>query len=164
MTDAAYRPMERSDLPQAICMSRDNMSNIIYTSWGMEWKDEDLLRILLAPGTVNEVLELNGEVVGYFSAEARNGSMFLNSIQIRRGYQGIGLGRAMMARVQALAREQGLPSMELWVQVTNRRAISFYERIGFQVTSRQGGNLMMHLELDPEPAGAPFPAISSSPS
>ena len=57
------RPMLRRDLPQIFNMSRDNMAHIIFTSWGVEWRDEDLL-ILFDPLAITEVLEQDGEDPG----------------------------------------------------------------------------------------------------
>lgn len=148
MIDAASREMLRKDLPQVLNMSRENMAHIIFTSWGVEWRDEDLLHMLLEPSSFTEVLEADGKIIAYYSVDERNDNLFVNSIQVLKGYQGLGLGKEMMRRIEAAARSRGLRTIELWVQITNRPATGFYRRRGYKLISRQGNNYLMRKVLD----------------
>jgi ribosomal protein S18 acetylase RimI-like enzyme len=141
--------MTRRDLPQVVSISRDNMAPIIYASWGVEYRDEDLLHFLLDLSTFTEVLEEDGRVVAYYSVEERNDNLFINSIQVLKDHQGQGLGREMMDRIEARAKEMQLKGIELWVQRTNRAAMEFYRHMGYQTISRQGNNYLMRRRLDP---------------
>jgi streptothricin acetyltransferase len=49
--------------------------------------------------------------------------------------RGLGVGRALMERVIALARDQHVPTMWLETQNTNVKAIRFYRRMGFSLES-----------------------------
>lgn len=150
MIRATSREMTRKDLPQVLAISRENMSAIIFSSWGVEYRDEDLLHILLEPAALNEVLELDGRIVAYFSIDDRNGNLFINSIQVHKACQGRGLGREMMARIEEHARERESPAIELLVQYTNRTAMEFYRRMGYRLVCRQGNNYLMRRTLDPD--------------
>lgn len=65
--------------------------------------------------------------------------------------QGRGFGREMMERVIALLKDRGSPGAHLGVSVLNRRAVGFYERLGFQelvqVGSDQDGCIYMGKSL-----------------
>lgn len=148
MVETVSREMTRKDLPRILAISRDNMTQIIYSSWGVEFRDEDLLHILLEPSAYTEVLELEGKIIAYYSVDTRNNNLFINSIQVMKIYQGQGLGREMMRCIEELANAQGLRAIELWVQITNREAMEFYRHLGYRMISRQGNNYLMRRLLD----------------
>ena len=143
MTSPVYRPMVRKDLPQLLSMSRENMAHIIFTSWGVEWRDEDLLHILVDPACVTVVREIDGSIVAYYSVEMSMDILFINSIQVKRGYQGLGLGGDMIRSIEQMACEEKASTIELWVQITNRTAMKFYKHMGYRMISRQGSNYLM---------------------
>lgn len=143
------RQMTRKDLPQIVSMSRENMASIIFSSWGVEYRDEDLLHLLLEPNAFTEVLESDGRIIAYYSVEERNDNLFINSIQVLKEYQRQGLGREMLARIEARAKENELRGIELWVQITNHSAMEFYRQMGYNMVSRQGNNYLMRRRLDP---------------
>lgn len=143
------REMVRKDLPQVISISRENMAPIIFASWGVEYRDEDLLHLLLIPAAYTEVVEEEGRIVAYFSVEERNESLLINSIQVIKGHQGRGLGGDMMRRIEERARDLHLRDIELWVQISNGPAIDFYRHMGYRMISRQGNNYLMRKMLDP---------------
>lgn len=143
------RQMARKDLPQVISMSRENMASIIFASWGVEYRDEDLLHMLLEPTAFTEVLESDGRIIAYYSVDERNDNLFINSIQVLREYQKKGLGKEMLGRIETLAKENRMRGIELWVQITNRSAMEFYRHMGYRMVSRQGNNYLMRRPLDP---------------
>lgn len=145
------RPMARKDLPQVVTISRENMASIIFASWGVEYRDEDLLHMLLEPTAFTEVLESEGRIVAYYSVDERNDNLFINSIQVLKGCQNQGLGREMLGRIEARAKEGRMRGIELWVQITNHPAMEFYRHMGYQMVSRQGNNYLMRRLLDPRP-------------
>lgn len=143
------REMARKDLPQVVAISRENMASIIFSSWGVEYRDEDLLHMLLEPTAFTEVFEKDGKIVAYYSVDERNDNLFINSIQVLKGYQNQGLGGKMMERIEVRAKENRLMGIELWVQITNRQAMEFYRHMGYRMVSRQGNNYLMRRRLDP---------------
>lgn len=56
----------------------------------------------------------------------------VNSLIVDAGHRRLGVGRALMARAQRWAREQGASSIELGVWSFNRQAIEFYRALGYQ--------------------------------
>jgi ribosomal protein S18 acetylase RimI-like enzyme len=144
------REMARKDLPQVVAISRENMASIIFSSWGVEYRDEDLLHMLLEPTAFTEVFEMDGKIVAYYSVDERNDNLFINSIQVLKGYRNQGLGARMMERIEVRAKENRLMGIELWVQITNRSAMEFYRHMGYRMVSRQGNNYLMRRRLDPQ--------------
>lgn len=147
MLDAVYREMDRRDLPALLLMSRENMASIILASWGVELRDEEVLRAIQGPSAYTEVVVSNGEIVGYYSVEVAGGRAFINAIQVRKGHQGQGIGTDMMNRIEDLAISHVVGIIELWVQLTNRPAMEFYRHRGYRTMSRQGNNYLMRKRL-----------------
>lgn len=48
-------------------------------------------------------------------------------------YTGMGIGKAMIEKLVAVAREKGIEQMELEVVADNKRAISLYKKMGFDI-------------------------------
>lgn len=66
--------------------------------------------------------------IGTFYKLRHRGSL---SIAIRKEYCSIGLGRALMDKALALAKEKGYEQIELGVFAENIQAIALYESMGF---------------------------------
>jgi ribosomal protein S18 acetylase RimI-like enzyme len=135
--------MDKRDIPALVKMSKSNMSHILLSAWGIEWKDDTLVHAVLDPDSFTEVLEIDEEIVGYFTVIRRVDSVFIISIQLHRQYQQQGLGSLMMARIEEWGERYTLERVELWVQSTNDIAIKFYEHLGYKMAGRQGNNYLM---------------------
>jgi ribosomal protein S18 acetylase RimI-like enzyme len=142
-----YVPLERADIPCLLRMTRENMSQIILSAWGLEWRDETLLETLLDPLLFTEVLKWDERVIGYYSLDQRGDYVFVVSIQVCRDLQHQGIGQLMMERIEDWAIRSGLEGVELCVQSTNFQAQGFYEHIGYRNVSRERNNLTMRKEL-----------------
>jgi GNAT superfamily N-acetyltransferase len=77
------------------------------------------------------VAEIEGRVVGY----AALGGGFLNSLYVAHGYQGRGVGSALLQQVKTAAPE----GFSLWTFQPNLGAIRFYERHGFRTGRETDG-------------------------
>lgn len=80
---------------------------------------------------------LVGEIEGRLTASCMVGYEghrgWINYLAVAPDLQGRGLGRAMLARAEEMLRGVGCAKINLQVRTTNRRVISFYERLGFRV-------------------------------
>lgn len=142
-----YGPLERGDIPYLLRMTRENMSQVIRSAWGVEWSDETLLETLLDQTLVTEVLKEGENIIGYYCLDQRGDYIFVVSIQISRESQRNGLGRKMMERIEELAGTSGMEGVELCVQSTNDKARGFYRYLGYRLVSRERNNLIMRKEL-----------------
>ncbi len=79
--------------------------------WLVCWRDGDLIG--------------NGQLLIYpHGAELAN-------IAITPAWQGQGIGTAIIAALETIARENGLAEVEIGVDVENGRALALYERLGY---------------------------------
>lgn len=62
---------------------------------------------------------------------------FLYDIEVSEGSRGSGLGRALLAAVEAAVREAGVGALELNVFGRNVDAVRLYESSGYHVTTQQ---------------------------
>jgi len=72
-------------------------------------------------------------------------------ICIRRDCQGLGVGKALTARLMEIAESVGPPVMRLTVQKANERALALYRNNGFQVVREQMRAAVMPNGFPPEP-------------
>lgn len=66
----------------------------------------------------------------YYSTFAGRAGLFLEDIYVRDQYRGKGIGKALLARVAAVAREQHCFGVRWQVLDWNTPAIQFYESLG----------------------------------
>ncbi|MEM1620073.1 MAG: ribosomal protein S18-alanine N-acetyltransferase [Fervidicoccaceae archaeon] len=93
------------------------------------------------------VAEIEGKVVGYVMCRVEVGFGHLNKVPMRRGhvislavaerYRRLGIGTALMKEaIEALKNVYKAREVYLEVRVSNKPAISLYEKLGFEVTRR----------------------------
>jgi len=139
--------MQRSDLPELVAMSRENMAAIILSSWGEEWKDERLMDLLLDQRVETTVLEGDDGIEAYYCVEDIDEYIFISSFQVRRDFHRKGLGTRMLDMIEERARRDGKAEVELCVQSTNEKAKEFYYYHGYDLMYRNGNNLIMRKKL-----------------
>lgn len=95
-----------------------------------------LERIAAAERDYLAVLESEGELVGYLSAQGgnyrRNRHSAYVTMGIRQTYCGQGWGKRLFADLIGWAKVNGITRLELTVMSHNQRAIGLYTRMGFQ--------------------------------
>jgi GNAT superfamily N-acetyltransferase len=98
---------------------------------------EVLRRSLFVERTAEALLaERDAEPVGYailcgtFSSFECRGGIWIEDIFVRPGSREAGVGRALFARVAALAVERGFPRVEWAALNWNELALGFYDRLG----------------------------------
>ena len=69
-------------------------------------------------------------------------------IAVRRDAEGRGIGRAMMAELEARARQRGAASIRLRVSPDNPRARRLYERCGYRSVGIERGETLMRLTVE----------------
>ncbi len=142
-----FTSLRRSDIPELVRITRENMAQIILSAWGVEWRDETLLETLMDANLLIEVALEGQKVVGYHVLDQMEDYIFIVSIQLEKQHQGKGLGRFMMERVEESAIRSGLEGVELCVQSTNEQAIGFYRHLGYRLASRRRNNLTMRKQF-----------------
>lgn len=67
-----------------------------------------------------------------FSTFLGRSGLYLEDLYVRPAYRGKGCGKALLARLAALAVERGCGRMEWWCLDWNRPSIDFYRSLGAQ--------------------------------
>lgn len=68
-------------------------------------------------------------------------------IAVSPAARGIGLGKAFMGYLHAVARQRGASKVRLKVYISNQVAVALYTLLGYHFTREEGGQLIGTLEL-----------------
>ena len=98
-------------------------------------------------GHFNEVAEADGRLVAYVNLYAREGNAHLAYLFVDPAYQGRGIGRALMERALACARERGFRRATLGTAVENKPAREFYEHLGWRDTGERRRHTFLGLDM-----------------
>jgi len=101
---------------------------------------EDMARLGITPATVRAMLdagthrgwlaERGGEVIGFAMGDRSNGEMWV--IAVLKEYEGRGIGRALLAEVEAWLAAEGWDEIWLTTDIDeNDRAVGFYKHLGW---------------------------------
>lgn len=135
------RPRAPADDEAIVALSRPSFSKYSpspeHSVWGM----------MHQRGARTLVAEAHGRVVGFaivsFEALARPFGPWtrpvvasLDAIAVHERAQGSGVGKALLAETERVAKAEGAVSMSLRTAVTNRSAQALFRRAGFQSTLR----------------------------
>jgi GNAT superfamily N-acetyltransferase len=97
---------------------------------------ETILRQMESGEAWWDKLEIDGRLAGFAQYEpgTRPASMKLDKIYLHPRHRGKGFGSALLAHVEAAARDRGVRTLYLQVNKGNSRSIAVYRRNGFDVT------------------------------
>lgn len=108
----------------------EEMENILFTS---PWKYEDFLyEINENAFSHNYVVEDNNEIVGYVGLWIMYDQSQITTIGVHPNHQRKGIGQMMMDSMIEETINHQCATMSLEVRVSNHKAISLYEKNGFE--------------------------------
>jgi len=133
----AIRPATPDDLPLIAQFIRD-LAEYEKLSDEVRFDEATLGSKLFGPRPYAEVLigEVDGEPQGFalffhnFSTFEGKPGVYLEDLFVRPDARGSGLGKALLARLAAIAVERDCARLEWWVLDWNEPAIGFYKRLG----------------------------------
>lgn len=133
--DVRVRRAELSDLDDLVALEQatfdsDRMSRAQYR----RHLDSDSARVLVASANHRRFL---GTAVVFFRSGSRVARLY--SLASRPEARGKGVGSALVAAVERLARRRGCRELRLEVRVDNDAAIRLYERLGYRRGERLRG-------------------------
>jgi GNAT superfamily N-acetyltransferase len=88
------------------------------------------------PRVFCDIAEWEGEPVGFalwfynFSTFRGRHGIYLEDLYVRESARGRGIGKALLSRLAARCREEGLTRLEWWVLDWNAPSIAFYKSLG----------------------------------
>lgn len=83
------------------------------------------------------VCESKGAIVGVVVAAQRAGHLEVSSLAVRPGFQGRGIGTALMKMAEVLASSVGVRVIRLYTHVALHEVIAYYERLGYVQCGRK---------------------------
>ena len=139
-TDYSIRAASRGDAPEILRLigelaAYEKLSDLVVGSAPM------LEAQLFGPRPAAEALlaERGGRAVGFalffttFSTFLCKPGIYLEDLFIEPRYRGLGIGKALLARLAALAVERGCGRLEWRVLDWNEPSIKFYESLGAKI-------------------------------
>ncbi|MCX9010233.1 MAG: GNAT family N-acetyltransferase [Candidatus Methanoperedens sp.] len=144
--------MTEGDVSGIISMTKENMAHVIKATWGLEWSanfEKKYLDMLVSTGAVKSIYDDN-KLAGYLWFEERKGKndIFINSMQLKKEYQGRGIGTQILKWLEVFALDRKRQYLSLSVQVNNQRAVTFYQGFGFGEVYRGQGSIYMSKKIN----------------
>lgn len=103
------------------------------------WNEGRIRRQILHSDTAVIVARAGRRIAGFAIMAFLDRHAHLNLLAVRPGYRQRGLGRALVAWLEACARTAGLFDVRVELRATNERALRFYGRLGYvEVGMRRG--------------------------
>ncbi len=129
-----WRQKREADNQGILHLAKREMDPILLEAWGRPVHPDE---ILTAPASSTFVLtNAEDEVKGFCVFSYRPPYLHLNTIVLDRTLHGSGIAVEVMNLIRKEAEDAFMNGIELWVQTNNQRAIRFYKKLGFAVTSQ----------------------------
>jgi ribosomal protein S18 acetylase RimI-like enzyme len=126
---SAFKKVYDYRTPHSEPNTRDDVDSMIYSGVKMLWYGKRLATF---------VAENDGEIVGYITialgkSNKFKGNAHLLSISVKTEERGKGIGTLLFERMEQYARSHRVRRIEFDVFSSNDKAISLYERLGYEV-------------------------------
>ena len=135
------RPAQGADAPAIVAIWNAVIADTAVTFTAEPKTEAGIAADIAARGEAFLVFDREGEVLGfatYFPFRGGPGYAFTmeHSIQLSPAAQGQGGGRALMERLEQVARQAGIHSPWAGVSGENPRGVAFHARMGFTEVAR----------------------------
>ncbi len=99
--------------------------------------DEDYAAAI-ARATVLVAIEA-GAIAGVIVLSEQGDHLLIENVAVEPVHQHAGIGRALLNRAEAIARERGLAELRLYTNEAMERNLRLYPRLGYRETGRRPG-------------------------
>jgi ribosomal-protein-alanine N-acetyltransferase len=121
------------DAPAIAAMSRQ----LIEHGLAWSWNEERVERCLRNRDCVVLAARDRRRLIGFAIMEFYSIHAHLNLLAVQPGHQRQGIGRQLLAWLEASARTAGIFKVHLELRATNDRARAFYEKLGYRSAGRR---------------------------
>ncbi|MGB3672581.1 MAG: GNAT family N-acetyltransferase [Phormidesmis sp.] len=135
------RPATEADYQYCYDLLKQNMFELFSRHWG-GWKPDAFRQDFCAANTT--IVTMEGRDIGYFSLKKTDAGLYLENIQLSPSVQGQGIGTVILKRI---LQNHASEPIDL-TTFTDNRAMHLYERLGFEVTGREGETIRMLKPVD----------------
>lgn len=121
-------------------MTKEHLPDILKVeqeSFSRSWTKEMFLEELNGKFSVYRVAVENQKAVGYMGMWILADEGHITNVAVAKNSRGKGIGSALVADFVRMASEQNLAFLTLEVRVSNKQAISLYEKHGFLEVGRR---------------------------
>ena len=121
-------PARFSDAADIVGLSRD------YIEFGLRWSwnRARVVRAISSSSTMVYVARLNRRLVGFGIMDYYKHRANLSLLAVDRGHRRTGIGSRLVENLETIALDRGLENLYVQVRQGNRKAIRFYNRIGYE--------------------------------
>ncbi len=96
------------------------------------WAQDDIKALLSGPGAIALIAHWDSLAVGYILARSTGEEAELLSVGVSRSHRRLGIGGALLHRVEQALQHTGTAKLFLEVDATNAAALKLYARDGFR--------------------------------
>lgn len=121
------------EIRQALCEDVDSLSALVTLFWGdpVQLMFDQQFTVTDQPAFI---AECNNKIAGFiFYTPFQDTTALIVALGVLPQYQGCGIGRDLIARVELFAKEQKRNRLLVVTTNDNLLALSFYQRAGFQL-------------------------------
>lgn len=118
------RNLYKSDLPQVLAIE-----NAVHIA---PWS-EDTFKTCFQADCIGWVIEQDKRILGFIIASVRVGECHILNVAVARDFQHQGYGKKLLAQALDQAKNSGAKIAYLEVRHSNQKAISLYQKMGFQL-------------------------------
>lgn len=109
----------------------DGVVEIENATFSHPWTKDGIIEAL-QNRTKFYVFEKSGKVLGYVGVSIILDEGYITNVAVLPEYRGLGIGNALMKKLEDLAKLENLSFISLEVRVSNQKAISLYEKFGYK--------------------------------
>ena len=96
---------------------------------------DDVRRVLALGGGI--LAWLRDDAVGAARYEQRDACLYVGRVAVLPAFRGHGIASAMMRHLEQVARDSGLPAMQVGVRMSLPSNLALYRRLGYELTDLQ---------------------------
>ncbi|MEO0184443.1 MAG: ribosomal protein S18-alanine N-acetyltransferase [candidate division WOR-3 bacterium] len=119
------RPMRQLDIEQVYKIECQVFPN----PWPRSFFENDLQKHTI----IALVADTDGLIIGYAIAECVATELHITNIAVDPQYQQQGIGKKLMTEIENIGIERDCTNAFLEVRITNKPAIDFYKKFGYQI-------------------------------
>ncbi|WP_133627626.1 GNAT family N-acetyltransferase [Fonticella tunisiensis] len=128
--DIKYRKAENYDIDYIKKLVRENLGEVIVTSFKGDF-DYDVFVGKAVMDRYSYIVLCDMCPCGFLWYSIKGAFLHVNTIVLSKEYQNKGIGSAVFKELEEFGRQINLSFLQLGVQGVNKKAIKFYERLGF---------------------------------
>lgn len=133
-SDLTFRPAKYEDWKLTFEFKKDGLKSYVEKIWGWDEKKQIKLHKENFAPKKTEIIQSENNEIGYWTIRASDSEIYLENLILGKYFQNSGFGTKIMSLIIQKA-EKEKKSIGLRVLKENKRAMKFYESLGFDKIS-----------------------------